>query len=313
MIAFLITGSKKEGLGHIFRTLSLIQILKEKNLPYTCFTNQDPVLSSLIPSHNITELTDHFFETQKAITLVIDTRHDMTAIILLAKKHTVPVVQIDCLNNSRLLADINIYPNPHFPYKTLDWTGYSGRCFSGADYTPIHTKFLHTKNHLPQLSERHRILISFGGSDPNHLTPKILGWLESENLPWPIDIIIGPAFTGNIPKTTGTIYQNCQNISPIMAKAGILITSLGTTIYEAAILKLPTIIISNFKEDARDETSLSKFEGFFPLGYYQTMTKIQLLTCIKKCIENHARNSQQIGTLIDGKGTRRIIDLICQL
>lgn len=289
MIVLYATGSKTEGLGHISRNYTLSAELKSRSIPHISIINDTIDLDKLSPS-----------------VLVIDTRQDTRDLCEKARSLKIPIVHIDCLSENRFLADVNIYPNPHFNSHGLDWTGYEGRICSGAAYTSIHSRYL-TQALSP---ERQRILVSFGGSDPNHLTEKVLPWLADS--PWPVDAVIGPAssFASYDDYPFVTFHDHCDSLAPLLAQSGLLITALGITIYEAAFLNVPSIIVSNHTSDSDDEIRISQLKGLFPLGYYAGVQKNVFRNTVQNVIENYDSYSKAVGTLIDGKGSVRIVDVI---
>lgn len=331
MIMLLTTGSSTEGLGHIFRTLSLIAYIQAtKTDSYCCVTPTEPQVTTILSTYEINHKEYHNEESLLDITkqlspshLVIDSRRIFTKTIIQAKAMGIRIIEIDCLHDDRLIADLNIYPNPHFQYEKLSWTGYQGQRVGGAAYTLVHPRFLTARQTIPPITERKKILISMGGSDPNCLTKRVLQWLDQLTPAPHVDVVIGPAcpHASDIfaaAKNSAypiTCHTDCHDLVPLMSQACLLITTLGTTMYESAVLKLPCIVINNFESDHTDSQQLALLPGFSPLGFYQHITASMLVETINRHIDQPQtlRNmSDAIGAVIDGQGGHRIVDFIIQ-
>lgn len=317
MILFYTTGSHTEGLGHIFRTLALIKVLLVRELSFFCVVNESPIVESLFREHQISvsflSNLENILQTNSIHSLVIDTRRDVSEAVRLAKQYSVPIVMLDCLTPARLWADINIYPNPHFDWHALDWKTYNGQIFGGALYTILHQKFQDARENIPAVESRNRILVSFGGSDPNGVTQRVLPWLIRSAV-GPIDVVIGPGFQCSenlyaLASDEVSFHENCSNLVPLMLQSRVLITALGVTIYEAALLQLPSIILSNFHSDFVDEVQIEKFIGIFPLGYYEQVLEVDFLRVLRQVLQTPSYQAQ-VGTLLDGLGAERIIDIL---
>ena len=60
--------------------------------------------------------------------------------------------------------------------------------------------------------------------------------------------------------------------------------------YEAAILGLPSIVISNFERDLADEKRLTQIPGIFRLGHYKTVTTDRICSTIRRVISDPAQH-----------------------
>lgn len=322
MILFYTTGSATEGLGHIFRTLGVIATLRDRQILFHCVIRPDTMVESILQNNQIPFSTantvdefDAILQFQHPSHLVIDTRAELGLEIHCAKSHGITVVHIDCLNSTRLLADLNIYPNPHFNFRGLDWRRYSGKVIGGADYTLVHPRFMQQRATVPPASHRKRLLVSMGGADPNQVTQMVVQSLIGSGIEWPIDVVIGPAFVHKNPliseSSLVTIHQSPMDLAPLMRHSGVLVTGLGVTMYEAAVLGLPSIVISNFETDREDEKRLTQISGIFPLGHFSTVTPPRLCSTLRRIISDpaqHLKWIEKVGGIVDGNGANRIVD-----
>lgn len=117
-----------------------------------------------------------------------------------------------------------------------------------------------------------KILITFGGTDPNDYTERVLKILESENKNIKIDVILGlgyqnkeyieEKYKGN---NNVNIMRNVSNISEYMHNSDVVITSGGRTMYEVASLGVPCMVLC---QNERELTHLFGHagNGFLNLG-----------------------------------------------
>lgn len=100
------------------------------------------------------------------------------------------------------------------------------------------------------------VLITFGGTDPNNLTDKVLDAILESGFEGRINVILGLGYgdvEGIISKHEMNpyvqIYQSVSNISEFMFKADIIFTSAGRTMYEICSIGVPTICLcQNLRE-----------------------------------------------------------------
>ncbi|RAP38972.1 hypothetical protein DID80_01165 [Candidatus Marinamargulisbacteria bacterium SCGC AAA071-K20] len=321
MILFYTTGSKKNGLGHLSRTISLIKEVLSRNIPYHCLVNNDTTATSLLSKQEIRFSIFKSIETLKDLSpslIVFDTKQDVAELIKEAKKNKIKTIIIDSLDNNRLNADLVIYPNPHFNFNELDWAKAKGARCGGSEYTIIKPSFIKERIKDNLKLNRHRIVISMGGSDPNKLTELVMDAIAKTNYE-DIDVVAGPAFNGlnDIKKLAKkypkfTVHDNVSDLSTLFSEAGCVITGLGISIYEAAILKVPVIVISNYESDQNDEEALDNFNGIFPLGFYKQVEPDDItdsLHAIFDSIQSHQELADDVGQIVDTKGVSRIVDL----
>ncbi|MGL5296436.1 MAG: hypothetical protein ACRDAO_05730 [Culicoidibacterales bacterium] len=107
------------------------------------------------------------------------------------------------------------------------------RVFSGLSYCLLADEY----KHIPDLSEKKHLLVTFGSTDPHNMTAVVAQWLAVTNIP--TTIVIGPAFAKDVQWYTqryGT--DTLQFISAVptlyheLAKVTHVLCSASTTVYE---------------------------------------------------------------------------------
>ena len=274
IILFNILGSKQNGTGHLYRSMSLakdislkykiifvtnnkqkiaIETLKKSKYKYFCYPEK--ILFKKILSHKPTVVINDILSTKKNE-------------IKLLKMNSIDVINFEDLGSGCRHADLTIneiFEKPRDKGRKILW---------GEKYFFLREEFIkQQKNKLKKISE---VLLFFGGTDPNNLTLKILKSIYLDTLKHNINIniITGIGYRNfknlnNYIKNKNNIFliKNTKKISNYMRKCQIAFTSNGRTTYELAHMNLPSIVIShNNRETYHKFASLKN--GFINLGKY---------------------------------------------
>lgn len=336
-IVFRIKGGELIGFGHLFRTLAIAEEFRKKEISNIFFIINNSESLKLILSQyqfpfsiagSINEEADvklliPNYDNNVQYIFLIDTKDDVSQEIELFKKLKGKIVLIDNYTPARLISEINVYPIITKNFQSLPWQNYVGKLFYGHQYVPITERILRFREKIVNFQNRKSIFISFGGTDPNNLTQKVISALIKFDETVDINVMVGHAFLHaedlkqsirECPRNI-TVHQNTVEIGALMCSAGLAITALGTTIYELAYLGVPTVIISNFQGDAADEVDLSQNECFKVIGYHEKLSENDLHRII--CDLWNQSEYRQIMSfkgleLIDGTGAKNIVKKVLQ-
>jgi len=192
-------------------------------------------------------------------------------------------------------------------------TKFKGKLYYGAKYFPLRKELVTTK--LKAENQRNEILISFGGADPNNLTLKILKAFKDSGRDMHIKVLIGPAFQAksrnkilSLSKSlkNAQIIDGTANLTEVFQDVKFVFTALGVSIYEFNYLKLPVILLYNYRTDAKDATILEERGIVKNLGYYEKVTDRKIIAETFRFIENKIR----VRRCVDGQGAERICRII---
>jgi spore coat polysaccharide biosynthesis predicted glycosyltransferase SpsG len=301
-IAFIIEGGTKHGYGHLFRTLGIAEYLSQIKKCEVIYIINDKKLGQII--NQKLKLNYYLFDSLSIINnspkniYEIINKLNVNSIVFDIKSHHNPSIfikyfrkqnpslkftLIDNVTSARLLVDNNIYPIPKVLTSVLNWNNHQGNLYSGLKYYPLRQDF--TKLKTCQKSSN-SIVISFGASDPNNISLKVMKALKGSQKV--VKIILGPGnkHTAKIEAMASKyaqvfkIYHNPSNYAQLIATSSIAFTALGTSIYDFLYLKTPAIVIANYPEDTRigkilDENHYCQF-----LDYYQKVTQKQIQIAI---------------------------------
>lgn len=340
-ILFRVNGGKGIGLGHLMREITIAKLLMEFHGAGVRFlVNGDVSVKDILTRYGLPFFTlsaggqreeeismiKSIFEEFKFHMIILDLRGVMSINYMNSLKSlNVPAVSVDNTSKGACLADINIFPVAYFDDKFLSHCDIKGEVYGGAEYVVIDDKFNIPHHGKRKHSQNNalKVLVTFGGTDPNNLTERVVRALVETDLSLQLDVIIGPAFRkGNRfedlfqkYKEKITLYKNIDNLSGLMSTADIAFTALGITTYELAYMGVPSVIIANFRSDEKYLNVFKKLGISLPLGYYNDLTGGDIRRAAGMFVRNKSMlksMSQKGKRLIDGYGAKRIADIIME-
>lgn len=313
-VLFVVSGYHEIGLGHVYNSLSIAHEIMDHEVVFLVDSKSELAYKK-IASFNYKV----FIQKEKDIVSdIIDLHPDVvindmldtsSSYIKSLKSYGLAVVNIEDLGDGARLADLVI--NAMYPEKKLIPNHYFG-----AKYFILRDEFLFSE--LNDIKEKPtRILLSFGGVDPNNLTLKVLesvyDWCISNKIT--IEVIIGPGYC-HVHTLKGfkeiVLHKNIPNISDFMANADVVFTSGGRTTFEVASVGTPTIVI------AQNDRELTHFfcsaeNGFIHLGLGNKTEKKKILDTLTNLVGNFEQRKfmQQQMLANDLKGGKsRVVNLI---
>lgn len=102
------------------------------------------------------------------------------------------------------------------------------------------------------------------------------------------------------------LIDGTANLTEVFQDVKFVFTALGVSVYEFNYLKLPVILIYNYKTDAKDATILEERGIVNNLGYYEKVTNRKIIAEPFRFIEKKIR----IRRCVDRKGAERICRII---
>lgn len=313
-ILFNVSGYPEIGLGHVYNCLELAhQILDHKVL--FLVDDKSTIAFNKIKENNFEV---HMQQSEKLLDdivklephLVINDRLDTDAAFIRSlKEKEFKVINIEDLGEGARYADLvvnAIYPETHeIPNQ-----------YFGPDYFCAREEFLihGTKTINENLG---RVLLSFGGVDPNNYTRKVLesiyDFCKEKNIE--IEVVLGLGYTRESTLEQFkdvTIYRNVQNISDHMFRADVAFSSAGRTIYELALVGTPSIVMAQNRREL-SHFFASEQNGFCHLGMGVDVDAETILEAFKKLYNDpgvRKKMNQQMLSHDIRNGRKRVIKLI---
>lgn len=266
-IVFHVIGHKTVGYGHINRVLTLASAIVGHRLVFIVPKKSEEGYRILEENNYEVYLYDDdaigeikSIEPQLVINDILDTsREYMTELKALGVK----VINFEDLGDGAREADLVI--NALYPEKR----GIANH-FYGEEYFVAREEFL-IGNHSTHVPEKMKnILITFGGTDPNNLTIKVIDSIYAfcQEHGIRITAILGLGYSHDMSAFEGydiTLLRDVKNMAHQFVKSDLIFCSGGRTVYEIATISRPTVVLC---QNERELTHLfaKSSNGFINLG-----------------------------------------------
>lgn len=341
-IGFRADGGQGVGMGHVIRCLALADEFRKMGHKVFFFSRLQQGIERIsregfevirLNSDTADDITldNLLLDEEKELTRIIEQIHIDYLIIdsykvnekylLNLKKRVKKLTYIDDVNKFSYPADILVNYNKNAQELGYDNLPEYQLKLLGSDYALIRKQF---QNISPRQINREisEIMITSGGSDPYGICRLILDIvLNTEGVKdKKINVIIGSGLEIKkkieeviVNKPNVELYYNIEDISDIMLKSDIAISSGGSTLYELSACGTPTIayIMADNQEGL---VNCMQGDGYIEsLGWYNRFTEKDLRSKILSLAGDFNRRkelSSKMQSLVDGKGAQRIAEAI---
>lgn len=307
---------KQLGMGHIYRTLNLVEHLKKTNTIYFLIEDHGGAkkiirkkrFKTLLFKKNLTVIS-RITNTLDIITkykidgVIIDWNEIGEKFVHEIRKH-IKTIFITDMKNKEIDADIVV--NGFIGFKnSIIKNKYNSKCLLGPRFQILNKEF----SRIQKYTKKNNILVTFGGFDENNITEFVLNNL-TQNKKIKAKFILGPATT-----KTKKIYQlekklkenveivtETENMCKEIKMVEIGICSGGLTSYEFAACGIPFIIICQVKHQLLAAKEWEKRKIAINLGVYNEKSKKNLVKIINELPLKKLKGRR----LVDGNGGKRV-------
>lgn len=304
------------GLGHVVRLLALAEAVRSSGKVSCLFKIPDSAgARTLLDRHGFLHQNTPLEEAPATPALVvIDQKEPCRELVAHWHDQGIPVVVLD--RPDCQAADLVIVP-------AWGWTGTRERQIGGSEFLLLRGDVVARRP--PAIgSPGHRLVVSFGGEDPQLLTEKTAAALADFSRHVPVQFIIGPDFRKHRSQWPSPIlardgFQLIQTRDPleaILPGAGLLVTALGVTIAEAQVLGVPVAVLCNYETDAPQARVLAEDGMAANLGFHADLSVPDLAARLNDLWQDEPRRlslARAGWQKIDGQGARRAADLVLSL
>ena len=330
-------GSAQIGLGHLFRTATLAHALNERRGASSILLTgaADEALSPVRDAFGSIQEMPQGLSHESAFHLAISVieRNDITLVIM--DKPHYPAGLCDLLKRFK-----RKYHHPAFvafgaaemPPDCVDMVIDANRsrtdvgkfdgsitvALFGPQYAALAPDFAEARGRFSVRDSFERLVISMGGSDPSFAAfVAYKAALKADGLM--IDIVLGPAFSDdnwrrlepNIDETRTSTHRNVDHkeLAELFAGADGCIVSGGITMFEAAAVGLPAIVISQNPPQLRNSTRLASHGAVVNAGLFSQTSAEDIASILgnwQSSRDVRAELSRRARETVDGKGTERI-------
>lgn len=291
-IVFHVIGSAANGLGHVYRGLTLARRLSDHEIFFLCSESEDLAARLLGEAGYDVHVyrgspmpTLAWLEPDIVVNDVLDTDAESVREM---KSSGWRVVNFEDLGSGVAEADVVInalyevpHPSPHV--------------HTGADYYCLREEFFSATRDDTR-DEVGRVLVCFGGTDPSRLTLRALEALASLDGSFATDVVLGPGYddpdgvrriAAALPGEV-EIVQKTKVMSQYMERADLMLTSGGRTVYEAASIGVPTVVLCQNDREL-EHLFASPSNGFLNLGLGADVSAERLADEIGALVADPAR------------------------
>jgi spore coat polysaccharide biosynthesis predicted glycosyltransferase SpsG/CMP-N-acetylneuraminic acid synthetase len=316
-ILFVVAGNNNIGLGHVHRALILANEIHEHELSFLVLNDSDVGYKKIQEFNYDVRLArgNNVLKEIKQIDpdLVINDRLDTSfEYTFELKRAGIKIVNFEDMGEGVKNADFVI--NALYPEKFI-----AKNIVFGHDYFCARDEFIYSEK--KQISPDVRnVLISFGGTDENNLTMKVLNsiyeYCESIGIGITVVTGLGYLFLESLKRFSKIdLIKNTRKISDYMLASDIIFTSAGGTVYEIACLGVPTIVI------AQNDRELTHYfahpeNGFINLGLGKNIGEKEIQKIFRDTVDNYdERVIMQQRMLMNNirTGKKRVISMIRDL
>lgn len=319
------------GIGHLQRCLTLAIELRERGFSVFVVTDENQLAKQIAsrygglveyvsPSMLLPKTIDMFrvlvLDTPPYPESFLETRPSLSQLSTLNDAGVSIVSLGHVVQNALYLRSvIDLYP-----YRQI----HSANYLEGSEYLILRREF---EEDPPQVSNGNVVLISMGGSDPLDLTRTALKAVEKSGFSGLVQVILGAGYPEQRENELREwikhfdfevcFQRNVEDMCALMRQASLGITAFGTTAYEMMSQCLPVMAFTHYhwqEPSARlfEELECCKYLGCAedPIDQSALGEMIKKLISDKDRLYNMAKKGR---STVDGKGTRRVADLLEQM
>lgn len=289
-VAIIVNAYDEIGTGHVYRCLSIasklvfhdviflldeqhqlgIDIVDNYNYPYKIYDGEDELLNIL-----------RQYSPQLVINDILNTTREY---VTLLKNEGYFVVNFEDLGTGTEVADVVF--DALYEHEIGE-----NNVFTGHKYYILRDEFYFQPQKIIT-ADVNNILITFGGTDPNNFTEKVIDSILSTSYQGRINVILGLGYDGlerliekYEPNQAIQIYKNVSDISEFMFQADIIFTSSGRTMYEVCSLGVPTICLC---QNERELTHVfaNSTNGFINMGLGENVERQAIIDEFVNLVNN---------------------------
>ena len=324
-LLFILRAGEAFGLGHYFRSMSLINILMEKNYKISIAHNASEFWNKNKQNHidyyplrdfNLHELIE-VVEASKPDKVFIDGNITFDEEFwLYLSKRTIPLFNYQNLTQSKQFCDVFILPSIHqgeIFFKDFDLE--KTKIYQGLKYFTFNNKILNIDK-FEVRQKVQEIAIITGGSDPNNLTLFLFNALKDyDKKDFRFNFFLGDNYMHrdlmNNLKKADFIKFSGYNKQEIINN-DLLISAFGVSTYEFMALGMPIITIGHNKSNALAANYLAdKTKALISLGAMENLT----YRLVQETLNNLTEESVSeillnVKKILDLKGNERVVKII---
>lgn len=317
-IAFRVDGYPLLGMGHIYRALTLAYSLVNHDVCFICNEFHKEGIQKLTSANmkvitikNDDELLD-WLSNNKIDIFVNDCLDTSIDYVKAIKKRVNRFVSFEDLGEGAHIADAVVN-------EIYEVGSHYSHVYTGSDYVCLRDEFL-TARPSEHKDEVSRVLVMFGGTDPQNLTQRVYDTAQRYNSSCinkiRFDFIIGGGYCHRIPcdcpENNIFVFRDVLRVSEYMKKADVAISSQGRTTFELASMGVPTIVLAQNKREQL-HTFAQMNNGFINLGLGSEVSDDDILNTLKWLVDSGSIRKEMHSLMLKTdllSGINRVVRII---
>ncbi|MGE3727280.1 MAG: UDP-2,4-diacetamido-2,4,6-trideoxy-beta-L-altropyranose hydrolase [Candidatus Sericytochromatia bacterium] len=327
------------GTGHVMRCLALAQANQDAGGKTTFVSHLDlplPLKSRLAEegfecslisaepgSQADASLTLNLAKEIRADWFVLDGYHFSSPYRNHLRSRAIPILLIDDnQEQDGAFADLILNQNIHASQLIYSDSIPQSQKLLGPKYALIRKEFLKLVSFPTYNSDvLPKILLMFGGSDPQNLTQIFLQLLLKLDTLVQVNVVLGAGYAhiwpehlfAGIQKERLVLHQNVNNIASLMQSVQFAVTAAGSTCYELAYLGIPAVVVVVAENQVNLANGMSQAGIVKNLGWFEP----DLLDIYKRnineiltdgdCLRSFSESGRKC---VDGQGAKRVIEIM---
>ena len=326
-IVFRVDGGAEIGMGHVYRSLAIAEELRSISTADVQFlmsadhpegvkrVSASGYTVRVISSGGVDAVLEAIQEYSPNI--VVNDRPFLEKDYLeaLAKLGASTVNLVDSLEDIEKPAEITSMIIACMRVDQLELEDYYG----GPEFAILRESFAGRAKSVRK--DARQIVLSFGGSDPQGLTLKVLRALDEVRSGLTVKAVLGPAFSYQqelerlLPELhyQPLLLENVEHMAETLSEADIVFCAGGMTVYEIAALGTPGIVLcQNARERRRMETFL-QFGSVVHLGLGTEVDEREIRDTARALLSDPVRRramSEAGRKLVDARGAQRAAEVV---
>lgn len=328
-IFFRVDGSRELGLGHVVRAINLAKELRKTLSPEILFFFKK------------NKLVEKMLKKSKFNYIALNNSRDPSKELSICSKKDVfitdsPILSSLYLNKvkdkaglllsvyysgKRMIYPVDIIVDPNLKRSKIDIAA-GTKYYGGGRFAILGDEFVKLGGKKKVISPRvKKVLVCFGGSDPNDITLRVLKMLktnEYSNLK--IFIVAGPGYSGNerLKKEINgfrniTLLKAAPNLARLIKGMDLAILSGGILMHESSVLGVPSMIICHNSEQNTEAMAFHRHRIVYNLGLHNKVSDRRLKSIFDRLLKSapmRKRLSKNANKYIDAYGVKRIAEII---
>ncbi len=329
-ILFRVDGSRVRGMGHVYRSLAVAEALREGSRAEIAF------LMSADHAEGIATVSKSGYPVRVfksgGLEVLIDSIQDFAPSVVindlplveetylrsLARLGTVTINLVDTLDDLE-----RVSRDAQFVISVMNEDRETPEGFYGGPAFAILRRHFQGRERVFR-EKPARILLTFGGADPQGLTLKVAKALAPLTREVEVLSVAGPAFphTHVFEALQRTLGQNLplvkgvdMQMADLMLDADLVLCSGGMSVYEIAALGAPGVVLAQNAREDRRMREFSRFGTIEYLGLGVDVDETAILDAVRQLLNDPERRREMSGrgrALVDGYGAARAAEIVLE-